>query len=353
MFQSAGVRVAMSVVLGIAGSVVYGQNVISARSGLVHYVEGDVFIGDKALEGKTTLYDDVVKEGEVLRTEEGRAEVLLTPGVFLRLAENSSFKMWSSRLSDTRVEPLSGTVLLEAGELLKDNSITLIYKNDKIEVAKNGLYRIDVESGSFRVYNGQAIVTRGDQTFTVKQAKVVSLNDTVLMASNFDNKVGDEFYRWASRRANYLSIANMASAKQAHDSGLSLAGSQWVYNPWYNMFTYLPYRGSYMSPFGYGFWSPMQIGNVYPGYGYGGYYGGSGYGYGGGGGGGAVNNTRYDASSVGARPVDMGSAGRSGSSSGSSVGSTGGSAGGNTGGGGVSAGGGGARGGAAGSARGH
>ena len=45
------------------------------------------------------------------------AEILLTPGVFLRVAENSSIKMISSRLIDTRVDLLSGSILIECAEL--------------------------------------------------------------------------------------------------------------------------------------------------------------------------------------------------------------------------------------------
>src|SRR2546429_3861810 len=45
-----------------------------------------------------------VKENWQLRTEEGRAEVLLTPGVFLRVSENSAIRMIANRLIDTRVD---------------------------------------------------------------------------------------------------------------------------------------------------------------------------------------------------------------------------------------------------------
>ena len=95
---SAGIA-ALFVFAGFAS----GQSVISARSGLVHYVEGQVTIDDKAVDVKYSQFPEV-KENQVLKTEDGRAEVLLNPGVFLRVAENSSFRMVSNRLTDTRVE---------------------------------------------------------------------------------------------------------------------------------------------------------------------------------------------------------------------------------------------------------
>ena len=86
-----------------AGSVAaLAQSVISARSGLIHYVEGQVYLGDQPVETKFGSFPEVKENGQ-LRTEDGRAEVLLTPGVFLRLGENSSFRMVTNRLIvDTR-----------------------------------------------------------------------------------------------------------------------------------------------------------------------------------------------------------------------------------------------------------
>jgi hypothetical protein len=249
--------------------------------------------------------------------------------------------MMANKLSDTRIQVLTGNVLLEVGELLPDNSITLLYKKQVISARKSGLYRIDAEAGTLRVYNGEATVSDNGATFTVKQAKLVNLNSAVLTAEKFDNKVGDEFYRWASRRASYLSVANVAAAKSMHSLGYSGSVSQWAWNPWYGMFTYVPYRGWYNSPFGYGFYSPDQVVYiVYPNYG-----GGSGYT-----GGGSSGGVHYDSGlgyNVGARSAGYSGGGMSsgGYSGGSSAGSSGG-------GGAAAAGGGSSRGGDSGGGRG-
>src|SRR4051812_37930103 len=87
--------------VGLISATVQGQNVISAKSGMVHYMEGDVFLDGKAVEVKYSLFPEI-KEGQVVRTDEGRVEVLMNPGTFLRLGEHSSFKMIDKRLIDTR-----------------------------------------------------------------------------------------------------------------------------------------------------------------------------------------------------------------------------------------------------------
>src|SRR5580698_1848377 len=103
----------LSLVLTVAmTSSAWAQSVISAHSGVIHYVEGQVTLDDTAVQPKFAEFPDV-KQGQTLAAQDGRAEVLLTPGVFLRLAENSSFRMVSNKLSDTRVEVLSGNAMIE------------------------------------------------------------------------------------------------------------------------------------------------------------------------------------------------------------------------------------------------
>jgi hypothetical protein len=131
------------------------QSVISAHSGVIQYVEGSVLLDGKQVAPKFAEFPDV-KTGQTLAADDGRAEVLLTPGVFLRLAENSSFRMASNKLSDTRIEILTGSVLVEVGELLPDNVITLQFHDAQVALLKKGLYRVDADSAALRVYNGEA-----------------------------------------------------------------------------------------------------------------------------------------------------------------------------------------------------
>ncbi len=88
-----------------------------------------------------------VKNGQVLAAQDGRAEVLMTPGVILRIGENSSFKMISNSRSDTRLAILSGSAIIEVGELLASNAITLVYNNAHIELVKPRLVSCGCRSG--------------------------------------------------------------------------------------------------------------------------------------------------------------------------------------------------------------
>ncbi len=279
------------------------QAVISSHSGVVQYVEGRAFLGDKAIEPKFGQFPDI-KENQEFRTEDGRAEILLTPGAFLRLAENSSIRMVSTKLTDTRVEILSGSAIIESTEMPKDNAVQIVYKKESISLQKQGLYRVDTEPARFQVFDGEAVVTDPSGQLTLHSGKQTNLAG-VLMAENFDRKPDDQdaLYRWSDRRASYVAQANVASASSAnassgsygnyggygglgfggYGSGLGFGGfgynpaflGGWAFNPMFGMYTYMPYSGFGYSPFGYTYYSPTTVA-------YAPSFGGSGYAYGGG-----------------------------------------------------------------------
>jgi len=261
----------------IGAASAWGQNALSAHSGMIHYVEGRVLLDGQPVEPKATEFPEVKKD-QTLATEEGRAEVLLTPGVFLRLSEDSSFRMISNRLSDTSFEVVSGDALIEVMELLKDNAITVQFKGATVSMAKRGLYRFDADRGNLRVYDGETNVTFGEQNIVARKGKEVAVGDGI-QATNFDPKDTDPFYRWAERRSEYIATANVSAARQAGSMGFLSGGllansGSWAYNPSYGMFTYLPSVGYGYSPFGWAYYSPLTVGNYYAyNYGnYGGYY---------------------------------------------------------------------------------
>jgi len=277
-------RLALGTLALAAGSIaaLAQSAVISARSGLIHYVEGQVYLGDQLVETQFGVFPEV-KENQQLRTEEGRAEVLLTPGVFLRLGENSSFRMITNRLIDTRLEFLSGSAVVEAEDIGKDNSVTVVYGDATIHPTKKGVYRLDSAANELRVYDGLAEVTAGDQTVEVKEGHAIAL-DTLAMR-RFDKTTTDALNRWSERRDGYVSMANVDAANTLRSSLFSSGGpcmSGWYSNPLFGMYSYVPcFGGMFYSPYGNAFFSPFDVAMAYmPGYFY--YPSSYGYGYGGG-----------------------------------------------------------------------
>ncbi len=246
---------------GVAG-ISYGQQVLSAQSGTVHFTEGPVYVEGRQIHPKFGQFP-TLRPGEELRTEDGRAEVLLTPGAFLRVAAHSAVRMVDNRLSDTRVEVLEGSVIVECDALLKDNAVTLLYAGNTIRLEKHGLYRVDAVPAQMRVYDGEAVVESASGDVTLKRGKEIPLTG-VLIAEKFNRKVGDSFDLWDADRSALLANASVSASQSLLNNKSSWNASGWAYSPYYDTFTFVPGGGSLIfSPFGYQFWSPAAMAIYY------------------------------------------------------------------------------------------
>src|SRR3974390_519291 len=74
----------------------------TAVPGTLNYVEGQASMGDQSLNSQA-VGNAELQSGQVLETGNGKAEILLTPGVYLRLGSNSSVKMVSNSLTNVEV----------------------------------------------------------------------------------------------------------------------------------------------------------------------------------------------------------------------------------------------------------
>lgn len=237
------------------------QPVISAKSGVVSDVLGKVYLGDQQIEPSLTKFPDV-QEKAILKTAEGRAEVLLPPGVFLRLGENTSFRMISNRLIDTRIELLSGSAIVEAVELTKDTNVAVVAGDATITLDKAGLYRFDMQPARIKVFKGSASVAMAGQNVTVSGGKMLALSGSASQ-EKFNTEETDSLDNWNQRRSQYVAMANISAAKYAQTSFAGVRGNSWGWNPFYGMYTYIPLRGSVCNVYGYCYYSPSTVNEVF------------------------------------------------------------------------------------------
>jgi hypothetical protein len=235
---------------------------------MIHYTEGRVYLDDQRVEVKVTEFPEW-KERQVLRTAAGRAEILLTPGVFLRVAENSRLRMDSNKLWDVKIALVEGEALIEAGQVDKASSLRVTMGDSVLDLTRAGLYRISAAENRVRVYDGEIRVTAaGGTSLTVKEGREAELT-SALVATKFDAKQGDTFYRWASRRAETIALANLSAARSFEQGGWSnimtmqSGDGNWRWNPIFGMFTYVPLGRSYVSPFRAVYFSPRAVSSVY------------------------------------------------------------------------------------------
>src|SRR5262249_33661284 len=152
---------------------------------------------------------DVAGAGQIVATSNGRVEMLLTPGVFLRIGERSSVKMISAGLIDTRVEVLRGEAMIEATDLQKENRVRVLENRASADLMKTGLDRFDADRSTIAVLDGKANVMENDQQIEVKGGREVNLNSP-LRSEKFDKKAeerSDPLYQWSKARSGYLARA--------------------------------------------------------------------------------------------------------------------------------------------------
>lgn len=81
-----------------------------------------------------------VDPGQTLRTQTGKAEILLTPGVFVRLGDSSSATTISSGLTNTKMSIDRGEALVEVAEIHPENDLRILGDGKQTELPKTGLY---------------------------------------------------------------------------------------------------------------------------------------------------------------------------------------------------------------------
>jgi hypothetical protein len=250
------------------------------QPGAINYTEGQVSINGQAIRGARNT---ALQPGQILQTQDGKAEMLLTPGVFLRLNNHSQARLASSSITDTRVELLQGEAMVEAAQVEPANNLTIADAGYITQIDKRGIYEFNADTPKIMVYDGEATVRNGDRNVNVKKGHELALVATneKLKTQSFDaNNNVDSLYSWSRLRSEYMAEANMSSAQTILVSNPSwFYGTGWYWNPYFSSWAFVPGGGYFYSPFGFGFYSPAYWG-VYGrgiiagGYGGGGYYGG-------------------------------------------------------------------------------
>lgn len=229
----------------------------AARPGSLNYVEGQASIGNTNLDAKS-IGSTELQPGETLTTHAGKAEVLLTPGVFFRVDDNSVVRMISPSLTDTEVELMQGNATVEVTQIHRENDLRIVEDGKSTELVKNGLYEFDADHQQVRVFDGEALVQDGEKQVKIKGGHEVDFSaGEPLKARKFDKQSVEstDLYRWTSLRSSYLAEAN-ADAARTYVAGGWGGYDGWYWDPWFGAYTFLPGDGIFYSPFGWGFYSP-------------------------------------------------------------------------------------------------
>lgn len=261
--------------LGIGGLLAPAFAEQQAHPGTVNYVEGAAYIQGQPIDSRQ-IGDITLEAGQELTTGNGKAEILLTPGVFLRVGSNSAVKLVSPDLTLTQVALEKGKAAVEVDEIHDQNNLQIIDAGVTTRLDKTGYYEFNADQPTAMVFKGMAKTE-------VSQGKWLKLkgNHEVALAANDgqlanakavkfdagDAESNDQLYRWSKLRSQYLAEANNELAGQYYGGGYNPG---WFWDPGWG-YTFIG-GGPFYSPFGWGFYPLGWGGGLYGGWG-GGYYG--------------------------------------------------------------------------------
>lgn len=277
----AAALIAVSASLGFAQTRVGApqQQPSSIRPGEVNYIEGQVALNGTNLESDS-LRSTVIQPGDDLSTGQGYAEVLLTPGAFLRLGHDSEIRLGSAGLVNTRVTLVRGSALLEAADVVKGTTLGISLGANTAQVQEKGLYAFDMSAQSVKVLEGKLRVSNAsDANATLRKGdEVVLSSNRPLKKRDLNTKAAQEdpLYVWSKVRSHDEAQATMNVADEVVNGG-GWYGPGWYWDSAWNFYAFAPGWGYLGGPFGWNYYSPVFLyGGGYLGRGLyrGGFYGG-------------------------------------------------------------------------------
>jgi len=248
------------------------SRVISAKAGGVNHVAGDVTFKRAGATGweRLTTKDDL-KSGDAVRTgADGRAEILLNPGSYLRLGHDTEFVFAETKLDKLRLRLQSGSAVVEAtGFSDIDVLVTVETSEAEVSILRSGLYRFNAArpgATEVLVHSGRAsvrgVLVKGGQFVRVAAGAGAPA------VAKFDKKQQrDALDLWSRERARELAKINERLQRRSVNTLLAHArfndlfygaGSYghlgvWLWSPFAGCYTFLPFAYGWPSPYGFSY----------------------------------------------------------------------------------------------------
>jgi hypothetical protein len=205
------------------------QYVVSVKAGLVNHVQGTANIAEM----ETARVDRPIQTGT-----DGYVEVLLRPGSFLRLGENSEAVIDDADLAKVRLTVTRGPAVIEVVEISSEFPITVSTGNLTTKISSSGIFRFE------------------DGTATVIQGKLKSADSKLTYEKGWQLFFKDNYRarKAAKIQVTSLDVYSQARSEQIARANYSLASSLngpssygvydlWLFSPQFGMYTFIPHGG--------------------------------------------------------------------------------------------------------------
>ena len=240
--------------------------VISAKAGGVNFVEGSVMIVKQNGRTGKLLKGDRVEVGDrVVTGSDGRVELLMNPGSFVRLDHNSAFRFKTTSLEDLQLLLENGSAMFEVYAANNFRVVVNVPKA-KYTLLDTGVYRVDASAqgdSQLRVFRGKAHVgnVAGGE---VKAGRSASITSGGLSIAKFDRDEKGSLENWSRSRAKELAKITSNLRRDSvrpmlissfYGRGWNMYDSfgLWIWDPFYRTHCFMPFGYGWSSPYGFGF----------------------------------------------------------------------------------------------------
>jgi hypothetical protein len=239
------------------------------RPGLINTVQGQVSLDERPLLPRP-MRPQVLRAGQTIRTQYGKAGLLLTPGSFLRVGDHSEVRMLSRSLENTQVRVVKGMAILDAKAGYR-HDLAIIMDGTTTRIDKKGIYGFDANIKTISVLRGKATVYQGDSRIRLKkhhQVYIAARGD--LQVSRLDKRAfkSSSLYRWNTVRNRYQSLATRSVQRSMAQTG-RWYGPGWYWSRYWGFYAYVPSSGIYIGPYYGPYYSPWAWNNYDWGWGWG------------------------------------------------------------------------------------
>lgn len=248
--------------------------VVSAKAGGINFVSGRAERERETSKGwKQLSAKDSIAEGDRVRTaRDGRFEMLLTPGSYLRVGGDAEFEFTDSAAETLSIVLRRGSVIVEAFGTGGDAAplLTLDTPHTRIAILRDGIYRINAVDGSTEIIvtkgramvgGLEAVLVKGGRKIVVERAA-----NAAVVPAKFEKRERDEFDLWSKERAEELAKVNRRLSGRALRSALTgfsyldtsfgwnaRCSGIWVFDSFRNSYTFVPFGWYGRSPYGGGY----------------------------------------------------------------------------------------------------
>jgi hypothetical protein len=216
------------------------QYVVSVKAGLVNHVQGPANVAEM----------EQVRQGKTIQTaRDGYVEVLLTPGSFLRIGENSAVVLDGVELERVSLLVLQGPAVIEVIDINRKYPIKVTTGSLTTNIIASGIYKFEdgvatVLGGKLQTADTRLIYEKGWQVFikdNYRARKVKKVQTTSLDV-------------YSQERSQTIASANaslVASLSPSH----ALTDPYWLFDSSLGFYTFIPFAHC-RSPYGHHYYTP-------------------------------------------------------------------------------------------------